>query len=522
MIPHELTHAAEKVPDVVLGTHAEESTYFIARWMMRCIEWLLHLFGLEKNETLFTVLYALFVFIVAIAVGYVAKWIILYIARKLGKHLTSDWYQNLTQYNFFAKASRIIPALVFLIFLRFTLTEKANLADWLARLTWLYVVFVVARCMCLLADAIWMHIDTRENRRKLPLRGLVQLVKGVVYMVATIICLAILVDKSPASLLAGLGAFAAVLMLVFKDSILGVVAGVQLSENDSLHVGDWIKVNGTDANGTVLEVSLTQVKILNWDKTITTVPPYNLVSGSFTNYRNMQESHTRRIQRSYNIDADSVMHTDDAMLQAYSTIPLLKDWIAKKIEQRKAGKVEDANNSEGLVDGSIDTNLGVFRAYLKLYLDSNPNISHAPADTCFICTLPQTAYGIPLQLYCFTATSAWTVYEAIQSQVFEHVAMMLYRFNLYTCESATGRDSLLAGYMSAGKNPDVLYGMPFPFFNSSGTPQNPAYPLQQSASDEPAYMRGMFNPNPAQAQSAPSGKVQAATQQSGSAAQPSK
>lgn len=161
------------------------------------------------------------------------------------------------------------------------------------------------------------------------------------------------------------------------------------------------------------------------------------------------------------------------MLAAYARIPLLKDWIDKKIQQRKDGKVQDAGNPDGLVDGSIDTNLGVFRAYLKLYLDSNPNISHAPADTCFVSTLAQTATGIPLQLYCFTATSAWTVYEAIQSQVFEHVAVMLYRFNLYTFENPTGRDTLLDGFMSPGKNPDVLFGLPYPFYNSSGTPQNP-------------------------------------------------
>ena len=237
-----------------------------------------------------------------------------------------------------------------------------------------------------------------------------------------------------------------------------------------------------------MEVSLTQVKILNWDKTVTTVPPYHLVSGSFTNYKNMQESHTRRISRSYNIDADSVVQTDDEMLAAYARIPLLKDWIDKKIQQRKDGKVQDAGNPDGLVDGSIDTNLGVFRAYLKLYLDSNPNISHAPADTCFVSTLAQTATGIPLQLYCFTATSAWTVYEAIQSQVFEHVAVMLYRFNLYTFENPTGRDTLLDGFMSPGKNPDVLFGIPYPFFNSSGTPQNPAFPVQKSASSEPAIL----------------------------------
>lgn len=478
---------AEHLPHVDLSPHAEKGTYLIARLLMRAVNFLLGIFGLEHNATLFTIVYAVLVFLVALAVGNIAKWIILGFARLLSKKLTADWYGFLQQKQFFAKASRIIPALVFIIFIKFALYQNPTLSSWLTRLSWIYVIYVVCSSIGTIADVAWMHIDTRENKRKLPLKGLVQLVKGIIWILATIVVVGILVQKSPASLLAGLGAFAAVLMLVFKDSILGVVAGVQLSENDSLHVGDWIKVNGTDANGTVLEVSLTQVKVLNWDKTVTTLPPYNLVSGSFTNYRSMQESNTRRIQRSYYIDADSVVPTDEVMLDAYSRIPLLTDWIAAKRRQRDEGNVCDANNPEGLVDGSIDTNLGVFRAYVKLYLDSNPGIDRQ--STSFVTTLPQQSVGIPLQVYCFTSTSVWTVYEAIMASVFEHIAVMMYRFNLYTFENPSGRDTLLDGYMSPGKNPDVLFGLPFPFFNSSGTPQNPAYPMQQSASAQPTAMQ---------------------------------
>lgn len=321
------------------------------------------------------------------------------------------------------------------------------------------------------------------------MRGLVQLVKGVIWIICAIVVVAVLFDKSPATLLAGLGAFATVLMLVFRDSILGIVAGIQLSENDSLHVGDWIKINGTDANGTVMEVSLNQVKILNWDKTVTTVPPYNLISGSFTNYRTMQESQTRRIQRSYMIDADSVLPVDDNMLSEFSRIPLMKEWIAKKIRQRDAGKTCDVNNPEGLVDGTIDTNLGVFRAYMKLWLDANPNIDKSGGiGFCFVTTLPQTSNGIPFQIYCFTNTSAWLQYESIMAGVFEHMAVMLAKFKLYTFEAPTGRDTVMDGWMSPGKNPDVLFGMPYPFFNNAGTPENPCSPIPNSAFPQPSAM----------------------------------
>ncbi len=477
---------SKALPHVDIGhTH---SAYTAAGWIMDLVYTILDWLGLEHHQTLFIWIYAGLVFLISIGIGYVIKWLTIGLVRLAGRKLTGDFYVNLTQQNFFTKFCRIIPAIVFLIFIQFTLAAHGSLGTWLTRATWIYIIFITAIAINSFIDVLWLHFDSRDNKRKLPLKGLVQLAKGIVWIIVAIIAVAIIVDKSPTTLLAGLGAFAAVLMLVFKDSILGVVAGVQLSENDSLHVGDWIKVHGTDANGTVVEVSLTAVKVQNWDKTVTTVPPYTLISGSFTNYRPMQISKTRRIARCYMIDADSVLPADESMLKSFASIPLLSDWIAKKIKQRDEGKECNANNPEGLVDGSIDTNLGVFRAYLKLYLDSNPGISHAAEDTCFISTLDQTPSGIPLQLYCFTATSAWTQYEAIQSAIFEHLAAMMYRFRLYTFENPSGRDTVIEGFMSPGKNADVLFGLPFPFFNASGTPEDPAFPKQASRSAEPTAM----------------------------------
>ena len=477
----------EKMPTVALSEQAQHGTYAIARILMRVADFILSLVGQEGNATLFTIIYGALVFVISVGVGYVVTWIVVAIVRNLGRHWHSVTYGYLTDEKFFTKAARIIPAIVFLILIQFTLNGRATLSSWLTRLTWVYICFIVADAVCRIADVAWRHINERANKRKLPLNGLAQLVKGVVWIVCVIIIVAIICDKSPASLLAGLGAFAAVLMLVFKDSILGVVAGVQLSENDSLHVGDWIKTG--DANGTVMEVSLTAVKVLNWDKTTTTLPPYSLVSSGFTNYRSMQESNTRRIQRSYMIDADSVVPCDDALLEKFAAIPLLKDWIEKKKEQKRAGKVQNAGNPDGLVDGSIETNLGVFRAYMKLYLDSCPDIAATgEGNTCFVTTLPQTPYGIPLQVYCFTSTSVWTRYEAIMASVFEHMSVMLHYFRLYTYESPSGRDTIIDGYICPGKNPDVVFGMPYPFFNESGSPENPCYPVQTSACPQPATM----------------------------------
>lgn len=469
---------------IPLSPHTEQSSYFIARLFMRFCHWLLDIIGLSHDKNLFVCLYIGVVFLFAMLAGMIIKWIVVFILHKLEPHIKSPLYGHLVEHRFFTKTCRIIPPLIFLILVQFTLYMHNSIASWLTRLSFMYIVVEVAISACTLSDVIWAALDERENKRKLPLRGLVQVAKLIVWIIAVIIIAALLLDKSPAALLAGLGAFAAVLMLIFKDSILGIVAGVQLAENDSLHVGDWISLPDGQANGIVQEVSLTDVKIINWDKTVSTVPPYTLISGGFKNFRNMQESHTRRIQRSFMIDADSIVEATPEMLEQFRTIPLMKDWITKKIEQRDNGQVQNVNNSAGLADGTIDTNLGMFRAYLKMYLDACPEISHV--DDCFVTTLAQTATGIPLQVYCFTNTSSWFPYEGIQDMIFEHLAAMLHRFNLYTFENPSGRDTIIDGYMSPGKSSAPLFGIPYPFYTDSGTPLEPGIPPADNKKPAPS------------------------------------
>ncbi len=444
----------------------------IAGFIMKIVDWILGVFGLDNNTTIVTFLYAAVVLGLSVVAGYIVQWIVLTEVKAIARHWNSDSYHALTRQNFFTKVCRIIPPLVFLILIQFTLSNHNALSGFLTKATFVYIVFVITVALTALLNAMWQHIDARANKRKLPLNGLAQLVKIIVWIIAVIIIVCIILDKSPGSLLAGLGAFSAVLMLIFKDNILGVVAGVQLSENDSLHVGDWIAVPGTNANGTVEEVSLIAVKVLNWDKTTTTLPPYSLISGGFTNYRSMQQSNTRRICRSFMIDADSVLPATPEMLDMIRKVPFMDDYITKKLAQQAAGDVHDVNNPAGLVDGTIDTNLGLFRAYMKMWLDANPNIAHD--SDCFVSTLPQTAAGIPFQVYCFTATSAWFPYEGIQDVVFEHIAAMLRYFMLYTFENPSGRDTVIDGYLSPGGDIDDVYGIPYPFFQNPAAPDSPA------------------------------------------------
>lgn len=475
-------------------------SYDIAHMIMTVVDWLLGIFGLSHETIPVTILYAAVVLGLALVVGYVVKTVTLWTVHAVARRWNSDLYKAMLGQFFIHKLLRVIPPLVFLILIQFTLSNHNSLSTILTKITCIYIVFVMAVALSALIMALWQHINASANKRHLPLSGLAQLAKGIVWIIAVIVMVAILLDKSPASLLAGLGAFAAVLMLIFKDSILGVVAGVQLAENDSLHVGDWIKVDGTDANGTVAEVSLVAVKVINWDKTTTTLPPYSLISTGFTNYRSMQRSNTRRVCRSYMIDADSVMPATDELLQSLRSLPFMDRYITVKLQQQKEGKVADVDNPAGLVNGTIDTNLGLFRAYIKMWLDANPNVAHD--SDCFVSTLPQTASGIPFQVYCFTSTSAWFAYEAIQDSIFEHVAASLRFFGLYTFENPSGRDTVIDGYLSPGKDINALFSIPEPFFKSNAKPNGGAPTTQAQA---PAAAQTAAQPQAPAAESRPDG-----------------
>lgn len=455
--------ALELAPDAV-NPALHEGTYTMAKLFLRLTHQILRPLGLSSNQTAETIIYATVVFIVAYCIGWIFKRVVLAVMNHVKPKDSHSLFALLNSSGFFRRMCTMIPALVFLIFIQFTIVDlKGSLGNILTKVTWIYVILVTAQALSAFITALWLNVNSRKNKKKLPLNGVMQLIKGIVWILALIVVVAVIVGKSPGALLAGLGAFAAVLMLVFKDSILGVVAGVQLSENDSLHVGDWIKINGTDANGVVTEVSLTAIKVQNWDKTITSVPPYSLVTGSFTNYTSMQQSNTRRIQRVYLIDSDSILPTTPEMIDEIRKVPFMNDYISQKLAQQQANKTQDVNNPAGLVDGSLETNVGLFRAYLRMWLGAHPMISHD--DTCFVTTLEQTPGGVPLQIYCFTATSSWLPYEAIMAGIFEHIVAMMPKFSLVAFKNPSGRDTILEGFV--GNHPtDTIYGLPHPWFTN--------------------------------------------------------
>ena len=367
----------------------------------------------------------------------ICRHIILTAVARLVKKTKATWDDIVFDRKVLTHVSHLVAPILLYILLPLAISNL-GLLSFIQRICMIYIIAVFLKFISSLLTALFHVYSEKEQFRDRPLKGLLQTVQVILFFIGGIIIVSILIDKSPMVLLTGLGASAAVLMLVFKDSIMGFVSGIQLSANNMLRVGDWIQMPKYGADGTVIEVTLNTVKVRNWDNTITTIPPYALVSDSFQNWRGMQESGGRRIKRSIRIDMNSVKFCPPEMLAKYKKIQLLKDYIE---ETEKV--IEDYNKEHGidnsiLVNGRRQTNLGVFRAYLTNYLKSLPTVNQDL--TCMVRQLQPTEQGIPLELYFFSAIKAWVPYEGVQADVFDHVLAIIPEFDLHVFQNPTGED----------------------------------------------------------------------------------
>ena len=279
----------------------------------------------------------------------------------------------------------------------------------------------------------------RPESRSRPIKGYVQVVKIAIYFGAAILMIAVLIEQSPLLLLSGLGAMAAVLMLVFKDTILSLVASVQLSSNDMLRVGDWIEMPGMNADGDVVDIALHTVKIRNFDKTITTIPTHRLIADSFRNWRGMNESGGRRIKRALVVDQNSIRFLDDKETDDLKRFRLLDDYLARKQEEIAEWNRHELSSDCDTINARRITNIGTLRAYVIAYLKSHPRIAGA-GFTLMVRQLPPGPQGLPLEIYCFTDTVEWPQYEAIQADIFDHMLAILPEFGLRIFQNPSGQD----------------------------------------------------------------------------------
>ena len=380
-------------------------------------------------------------FIVAIAFvsDFVCRQLLLRVVKRIVARTKATWDDILFEDRVLRRLCHIVPPVLIYFLLPLAFPPESGMVAFVLKLLLIYVIAVVLRFVNAFLKALHDVADQKEELQWKPLKGLMQTGQVIAFFVCIILIISILIDKSPARLLAGLGASAAILMLVFKDSIMGLVSGIQLTANDMLHVGDWISMSKYGVNGRVTEVTLNTVKVRNWDNTIVTVPPYLLISDSFQNWRPMQDSGGRRVMRSVNIDMNSVRFCTPEMLDRFRKIRLLKDYI-DETERLIAESNEQAGveNDPEPVNGLHQTNLGVFRAYLERYLRSLAGINQEMM--LMVRQLQPTEKGLPVELYFFSKVTEWTVYEKVQADVFDHVLAVIPEFGLRVFQNLAGSD----------------------------------------------------------------------------------
>lgn len=368
----------------------------------------------------------------------ITKKILLVVLQKIAKRTTTEWDDVLVEKKVFNKLAHIIPALIVSYAINLVLPEHPILLDLLQSSIKIYIIILVLLSIDAFLNSVQFIYNTLALSKNRPISGYIQVVKIIFYFVSIILIFSVVTGKTPKFFLAGLGTMAAVLLLVFKDTILGFVASVQLSANDMVRIGEWISMPSHGADGTVEEITLNTVKVQNWDKTISTIPTYALVSKSFNNWRGMEESGGRRIKRNIQIDMKSVKLCSDEMINKFAQITLLKPYIeSKNIELKEYNEKHGIDNSVP-INGRRMSNLGTFRSYLEVYLKQHPKINN---DMTFLVRqLQPNEKGIPIEIYVFSNDTAWANYEAIQADIFDHILAILPEFDLAVFQNPTGDD----------------------------------------------------------------------------------
>ncbi|HZW19382.1 MAG TPA: mechanosensitive ion channel domain-containing protein [Luteimonas sp.] len=375
--------------------------------------------------------------------AWIANWltrrVLLVVVGRLAKASPSKWDDAIMGRRVLARLANVVPTLIVLG----GIALVPGIPEWLdvvvRNVALAYVALTVAMSIGNLLNALNdIYEQTSPNAVRRPIKGYLQLVKIGIFIIAAVLMIAALVGKSPLVLLTGLGAMTAVLMLVFKDTILSLVASVQLSSNDMLRVGDWIEMPSQNADGDVIDISLHTVKVQNWDKTISTIPTWSLISESYRNWRGMTDFGGRRIKRALLIDQTSVRFLDQEERQRLRRFALIDDYLDKQKAELADynAKLEAAGKDP--VNNRRATNLGTFRAYMTAYLRAHPGVAHDM--TLMVRQLDPTPTGLPLQVYCFSADVRWVPYENVAGDIFDHLLAVMPEFGLRVFQQPSGAE----------------------------------------------------------------------------------
>lgn len=369
---------------------------------------------------------------------FITKKYVIQTIYKIFKKTSIHWDDVLAEERVFDRTAHIVPAIFLRLFSPLIFKDFPGLITLVNKFTDIYIIVVAVLIVISILKVIEVSIEKHKVFEDKPIAGYFQLLRIVLYLAASILVFSILLGKSPVYFLSAFGALSAILLLVFKDTILGFVASVQISANDMVRVGDWIEMPKFNADGDVIAVNLNTVKIRNWDKTVTTVPTYYFITDSFKNWRGMQESGGRRIKRHLYINIKTIKFVSPEMRERFKKYQLITDYIHQRQQEIDRYNQEHQIDTSELINGRRMTNIGVFRKYIELYLRSNKRINQHM--TLLVRQLPIEDRGVPIEVYCFTATTAWADYEEIQSDIFDHLLSAATYFDLEIFQSPGGSD----------------------------------------------------------------------------------
>lgn len=384
-----------------------------------------------------TLVLSLLLIVAAWGANWITKQVLV---RALVKLLAAPFrqHQDLSRHGIIPRLAHIVPALILGAGVGFIPGLPEELIAVVRNVCNAFVILTVAMAIAALLNLINSVYQRRPDAANRPIKGYLEVIKIIVYAVSVLLMIATLIDRSPLILLSGLGAMAAVLMLIFQDTLLSLVASVQIASNDMLRVGDWIEMPQLNADGFVIDIALHTVKVQNWDKTITTLPTKRLITEPFKNWRGMFESGGRRIKRSLFIDQNSVRFLSETEAQSLTRFVLLRDYLEQKKEELTEWNAKLAEHGREPVNTRRITNIGTFRAYVERYLRNHPFIHQDM--TMLVRQLAPGPEGLPLEIYCFTAKTAWVDHEGIQSDIFDHLLAILPEFGLRVYQQPSGAD----------------------------------------------------------------------------------
>jgi miniconductance mechanosensitive channel len=378
------------------------------------------------------------VLVLAVLANWIARRLIVRFLHAMFRRSRVRWDDVIADRGVLLRLSRVAPALVVYFSGDLIAPEVPWIGELVRRISTAWIVLAATFTIDSAIDVFHdLYRDTVLSKKR-PIKGFVQLGKVALFIVAVVVVITTILDRSPVGILGGLGAMSAVLLLIFRDSILGFVSGIQLSANNMVQIGDWIEMPKYDADGDVIDITLQTIKVQNWDKTITSIPVYALTSDSFRNWRGMSESGGRRIKRSISIDMRSVRFVDEEMLARYRRFSRIRGYIEERQEQIERYNRENRIERADAVSGRRMTNLGIFRAYVQAYLRSHSAVRQEM--TLLVRQLPPQSTGIPIEVYFFSADQRWAEYETIQADVFDHLLAVIPEFDLRVFQEPSGTE----------------------------------------------------------------------------------